>query len=655
MTQNLLYKLDKALKRNTNSSEIEVMCRDYLTKFPNNLRVLSILNTLRIEKNNKTISNTKQLIEQHYKSNNLKEAYDLAINLITTNRNDPSIYCTLGDISKKSDNHLAAIHYYKKSYTINNDYERLNSKLYNYIMTTKPNEFLNEWAASFELLLSNKKSLGHKKSYLIANEALRYLKLNSNFNKLIQVSCKSYSDTEVIKIYNYKEIDEIKESITVLSNTQLFLLSIEEAVICELEIEKLLTFLRKFILLNIEDSEFIEKISNLIESMALNCFFNDYIFYLSLEESLKLSEFENKLSSNENQTLTLMNSKLLCIAMYKSLFNFSLDKKINLDKLPSKFSKHCILNPLEEKNIIKVIKPFSEISDDISLKVQGQYESFPYPLWTHTDTYLQKADITEYLYSLGLKFSNNAFFAKNIKTMLLGGCGTGKESSEYGELLPNMKITAIDLSKASLGYAIRKCKELKINNVSFLHGDILNLDKLDSKFDLVISNGVIHHMKDPTAGCEALVKRLKKNGLIKLSLYSETARREILKFQNDAKSQNLQSRESLRDFRNKIIRNNDIEENWMTSVSDFYNLCDFKDLICHEQEHTFTIKKIKILIEKFNLDFCGFQNISNLHEKFTDYYNSSQNLYNLDYWEKFEDENPNIFKSMYQFWCQKNY
>ena len=51
MTQNLLYKLDKALKQNTNSNEIEVMCRDYLTKFPNNPRVLSVLNKLKKEKN----------------------------------------------------------------------------------------------------------------------------------------------------------------------------------------------------------------------------------------------------------------------------------------------------------------------------------------------------------------------------------------------------------------------------------------------------------------------------------------------------------------------------------------------------------------------------------------------------------------------------
>lgn len=648
MTQNLLYKLDKALKQNTNSNEIEAMCRDYLTKFPNNPRVLSVLNKLKIEKNNEKTLETKKLIDHHYSLNNLKQAYDLAIDLTKTISNDPSIYAALGDILRKSNNHLEAIGYYKKSYTTDNNYERLNSKLYKYLRNTKPSEFFNEWSEGFELLLSNKKILGHQKLFFIAHGALEYLKLNSDFKKIIQLSNKNYTDPDILKLMDNNVINDIKENIKILSNSILFLLSIEFTTVCDLEIEKMLTFLRKFILLNIDDLEFVEKINNLIENMALNCFSNDYIFSLTQEETIKLKELEN-------QILLITNTQLLCIAMYKNLFNFSLNNKVNLDELPFKFSKHCILNPLREKSIINKIKSFSEINDDISIKVKEQYETFPYPLWSYTDTHLAKENITEYLSSLGLKFSNNDFFSKNIKSILLGGCGTGKEAAEYAELLPDMEITAIDLSKASLGYAIRKCEELEINNVKFLHGDILHLDKINKKFDLVLSNGVIHHMKDPAAGCEALLKRLKKNGLIKLSLYSETARSEFLKFQDEAKLQNLQSRELLRDFRNAIIRNNDIKEKWMTTISDFYNLREFKDLICHEQEHTFTIKKIQILIEKFNLEFCGFQNNFNLHEKFKDYFNSSQNLYNLDYWQEFEEKNPHIFKSMYQFWCQKNY
>ena len=45
----------------------------------------------------------------------------------------------------------------------------------------------------------------------------------------------------------------------------------------------------------------------------------------------------------------------------------------------------------------------------------------------------------------------------------------------------NAKITAIDLSKDSLAYSIRKSKELKLNNIKHYHIDILDLDLLNKK------------------------------------------------------------------------------------------------------------------------------------------------------------------------------
>ena len=235
---------------------------------------------------------------------------------------------------------------------------------------------------------------------------------------------------------------------------------------------------------------------------------------------------------------------------------------------------------------------------------------------------------------------------------MIGGCGTGKEPIESAELIADIKITAIDLSFRSLGYAIRKSNELNLKNINFLQGNILDLCNLNEKFDIVQSSGVIHHMKDPFEGCEALLKCLKPSGLLKLSVYSKIARRNIINLQNQAKLKDIHTHEVLRNFRKELI-DNDINENFIMKWSDFYNSSEFKDLICHEQEHTFTIKKIKELIKFFNLKFCGFQNSNFLHEKFIKHHNSSKNLYNLDHWEEFETIFPDTFSCMYQFWCQK--
>ena len=95
-----------------------------------------------------------------------------------------------------------------------------------------------------------------------------------------------------------------------------------------------------------------------------------------------------------------------------------------------------------------------------------------------------------------------------------------------------------------------QCKEMKINNVNFLHGDILNLQELNKKFDVVLSNGVIHHMEDPIKGCKSLLACLKNKGLLKLSLYSFKQERFSFLSKN-CKTRNIHTHESLRNFRKR--------------------------------------------------------------------------------------------------------
>ena len=103
----------------------------------------------------------------------------------------------------------------------------------------------------------------------------------------------------------------------------------------------------------------------------------------------------------------------------------------------------------------------------------------------------------------------------------------------------------------------------------------------------------------------------------------------------------------------KIIKCNSFRSKQILDFGDFYNSSTFKDLVLHEQEHTFNIQKIKEVIKRLNLKFCGFQNTRGLYNKFIQHFRSSQNLYDLDYWEEFEEKYPDTFSAMYQFWCQK--
>ena len=82
--------------------------------------------------------------------------------------------------------------------------------------------------------------------------------------------------------------------------------------------------------------------------------------------------------------------------------------------------------------------------------------------------------------------------------------------------------------------------------------DILDLEKLNQKFDIIESVGVLHHMRDPAAGWKVLTRCLKKGGLMKIGLYSELGRQDIVKLREEIFNTGIGSN----DFEMKLFRLN---------------------------------------------------------------------------------------------------
>ena len=110
---------------------------------------------------------------------------------------------------------------------------------------------------------------------------------------------------------------------------------------------------------------------------------------------------------------------------------------------------------------------------------------------------------------------------------LTGSIGTGKSTT--AAMFKSSKVLAIDLSLSSLAYAKRKTEELAINNIEYMQADILDLGKLNKQFDIIESSGVLHHMDNPIKGWKVLTDCLTAGGLMRIGLYSELARKNIVK------------------------------------------------------------------------------------------------------------------------------
>jgi ubiquinone/menaquinone biosynthesis C-methylase UbiE len=100
---------------------------------------------------------------------------------------------------------------------------------------------------------------------------------------------------------------------------------------------------------------------------------------------------------------------------------------------------------------------------------------------------------------------------QNKKTLDVG-CGGGRYSVAW-RLLGASPVVGLDISPINIEDANRRVKEAEVKDVSFQEGNVLELPFEDEEFDVVFSNGVLHHTTDWVTGVKELVRVLKSGGL----------------------------------------------------------------------------------------------------------------------------------------------
>ena len=312
-----------------------------------------------------------------------------------------------------------------------------------------------------------------------------------------------------------------------------------------------------------------------------------------------------------------------------------------------------VIEPKEEEKLKYRIPVLAGIDNTVSSQVGAQYEENPYPRWINLGLQLKPTSISQVFKENKLKLFNTRINKIKAPSILVAGCGTGQHSIGTATRFTDAKVLAIDLSLSSLAYAKRKSIELRIKNIEYMQADILDLERLDKSFDIIESVGVLHHMDDPIAGWKSLSKCLKSGGLMKIGLYSKSARQRIIQIRDQIAKTGIQSSvREMKSLRAKIINSSSKSYETIPFFNDFYSLSDYRDLLFHVKEHQFTIPEIKNCLNELELKFCGFEkNTMTLQPKVIEQY--VDDPYNLDKWHDYEKIDPTTFISMYQFWCQK--
>lgn len=461
------------------------------------------------------------------------------------------------------------------------------------------------------------------------------------------------------KIRSY---DELKDCCQILIEIELLTAYMSISPIADLDLEQLFIRMRQAAIEYVDSLDFVDAdVWTALSIISLQCECNQYAYPVdSYEQSMTLrlkDEIERACAVNKSDASIL--PKIIVYSMYEPISNFEFSNEIIeiIDvNLPVYWKRH-VLNRRIEDGLKISIDSLSNINDPVSLKVKDQYEVSPYPRWITTAVFHRPIRVDQLFDELNLNKNFGIPNRVERPCILIAGCGTGQHAISTASRFLNSQVYALDLSYSSLAYGKRSAIELRQNNIEYIQGDILDLNKLNKNFDIVESLGVLHHMKDPMLGFEAVLKKLKPNGLFKIGLYSTLARREITQFRDSISWGQEFDIQELREQRLKIIqdyRKNDRLAMKLVASTDFFALSEFRDLLFHVQEATYNIDDIQELLNRLGLKFIGFEGLSpQVLYQFQSVY-GPEKVHSLMHWDEFEKRYPDTFGSMYQFWTIKS-
>ena len=347
---------------------------------------------------------------------------------------------------------------------------------------------------------------------------------------------------------------------------------------------------------------------------------------------------------------------LLAFSLYESLHVLAASERLlerDADDWSAAFRpiiREQLEHRMRERAIALDIPSLTPIDDRVSRAVRNQYEENPYPRWATVQ--FPKPETFEVL-ARRLRPAAEIRVRPRPVPMIVAGCGTGHLPILYALLQPDSEILAVDLSLASLAYAARMTAQFGISNIAYAQADILELGSLGRRFAIVECSGVLHHLDNPMAGWRVLVDLMEPDGLMKISLYSQTARRSIQAARELVRSLDLPpSPEGLRRCRRVIAA---LPEGHLArkviTYGDFYVLDGCRDMLMNVQEHQFTLPRIEKCLEELDLQFLGMECKPAVRSQFNAMFPQRDANTSLSAWHQFEEAQPDTFLGMYAFWC----
>ena len=98
--------------------------------------------------------------------------------------------------------------------------------------------------------------------------------------------------------------------------------------------------------------------------------------------------------------------------------------------------------------------------------------------------------------------------------LLDAGCGPGTVTAGLARAVSPGGVIGLDAAPAVLDHARAHASEEAVENVTYVVGDIYQLDVADAEFDVVYANQLLQHLTDPVRAIVEMRRVLKPGGLL---------------------------------------------------------------------------------------------------------------------------------------------
>ena len=190
-------------------------------------------------------------------------------------------------------------------------------------------------------------------------------------------------------------------------------------------------------------------------------------------------------------------------------------------------------------------------------------------------------------------------------SILVAGCGTS-QAAKYAMRWPNARVTGIDFSVTS----VRCTEALKhahgLENLQVRRLPIERVAELETRFDLIVCTGVLHHLADPVAGLRALRGVLAVDGAMLLMVYAPYGRAGIYLIQEFCRRVGISAtQDGIRDLVAALAalpRGHPLER-LLREAPDFRDEAAIADALLHPRDRAYSVPQLFDLVESGGLTF----------------------------------------------------